>query len=129
MGYSHVIPEQIYKIKNKKKSLIYSPNHKRAFCYIDDAIDQIMYLCSSKKNFNKIFNIGNPKEPITMMRLSKLIKKELKSFTKLLPTEITSGSISNRLPFLNKSLYPKCKTSLKKGVLNTIKWYQENENI
>ena len=99
MGYSHVIPEQIYKIKNKKKSLIYSPNHKRAFCYIDDAIDQIMYLCSSKKNFNKIFNIGNPKEPITMMRLSKLIKKELKSFTKLLPTEITSGSISNRLPF------------------------------
>jgi hypothetical protein len=26
-------------------------------------------------------------------------------------------------------LYPKCKTSLKKGVLNTIKWYQENENI
>ena len=129
MGYSHVIPEQIYKIKNKKKSLIYSPNHKRAFCYIDDAIDQIMYLCSSKKNFNKIFNIGNPKEPITMMRLSKLIKKELNSFTKLLPTEITSGSISNRLPFLNKSLYPKCKTSLKKGVLNTIKWYQENENI
>ena len=129
MGYSHVIPEQIYKIKNKKKSLIYSPNHKRAFCYIDDAIDQIMYLCSSKKNFNKIFNIGNPNEPITMMRLSKLIKKELNSFTKLLPTEITSGSISNRLPFLNKSLYPKCKTSLKKGVLNTIKWYQENENI
>ena len=129
MGYSHVIPEQIYKIKNKKKSLIYSPNHKRAYCYMDDAIEQIMYLCSSKKNFNKIFNIGNPKEPITMMRLSKLIKKELKSFTKLLPTEITSGSISNRLPFLNKSLYPKCKTSLKKGVLNTIKWYQENENI
>ena len=129
MGYSHVIPEQIYKIKNKKRSLIYSPNHKRAFCYIDDAIDQIMYLCSSKKNFNKIFNIGNPKEPITMIRLSKLIKKELKSSTKLLPTEITSGSISNRLPFLNKSLYPKCKTSLKKGVLNTIKWYQENENI
>ena len=129
MGYSHVIPEQIYKIKNKKRSLIYSPNHKRAFCYIDDAIDQIMYLCSSKKNLNKIFNIGNPKEPITMMRLSKLIKKELKSSTKLLPTEITSGSISNRLPFLNKSLYPKCKTSLKKGVLNTIKWYQQNENI
>ena len=129
MGYSHVIPEQIYKIKNKKKSLIYSPNHKRAFCYIDDAIDQIMHLCSSRKNFNKIFNIGNPKEPITMMKLSKLIKNELKLSTKLLPTKITSGSISNRIPFLNKSLYPKCKTSLKKGVINTIKWYQENENI
>ena len=66
-----------------------------------------------KKNFNKIFNIGNPKEPITMMRLSKLIKKELKSFTKLLPTEITSGSISNRLPFLNKSLYQNVKLLLK----------------
>ncbi len=129
MGHSHVIPEQIYKIKNKKKSLIYSPNHKRAFCYIDDAIDQIMYLCSSKKNFNKIFNIGNPKEPITMMTLSRLIKNELKSSAKLLPSEITSGSISNRVPFLKKSLYSKCKISLKKGVINTIKWYQENENI
>ena len=61
MGYSHVIPEQIRRIKNKSKSKVFSPTHKRAFCYIDDAIDQMLSLCSNKKSFNKIYNIGNPK--------------------------------------------------------------------
>ena len=49
MGYSHVIPELIKKMLNNKKISIVSANHRRAFCYIDDAIEQII-----KISFNKM---------------------------------------------------------------------------
>lgn len=129
MGFSHVIPEQIKKIKNQLNSKVFSPHHKRAFCYIDDAIDQMLFLCQSKNNYNKIFNIGNPKEPINMLKLSKLIKKIIRSKVKLIPSSVTSGSITKRVPFIKKKLHDKCKTSLEEGLKKTIDWYCNNENI
>ncbi len=129
MGFSHVIPEQIKKIKNQKKSLVFSSNHKRAFCYVDDAVNQMLKLCSLQKNFNKIYNIGNPYEPITMMNLSKLIKYQLQADTKLISGDITTGSINNRVPFITKQLKQKCKTSLKEGIKKTVNWYFKNEKI
>ena len=54
----------------------------------------MLSLCSNKKSFNKIYNIGNPKEPISMIKLSQIIKRQLGSNTKLLKGNITSGSIS-----------------------------------
>ncbi len=129
MGFSHVIPEQINKIKNKSTSKVFSPTHKRAFCYIDDAINQIIQICFLKKNYNKIYNIGNPKQPISMMKLSKLIQNQLKTKTKLIPGKITSGSINNRVPFIKKELLKNCNTKLIDGIQKTIKWYLENEKI
>ena len=35
---------------NNKKIKVYSPNHKRAFCYIDDAVEQIIKITNSSKN-------------------------------------------------------------------------------
>ena len=48
MGYDHVIPELIRKIYYEDKVSIVSHNHKRAFCFIDDAIDQIIKLSLAK---------------------------------------------------------------------------------
>ena len=79
MGYSHVIPELIQKFKNGKKKVdVYSPNHRRAFCFIDDAISLITGTCF-KKSLNQIFNIGNMKEEIKIKDLVKKIKNILKS--------------------------------------------------
>ena len=59
MGYRHVIPELIKKINQEKikknKTYVFSPSHKRAFCYIDDAIKQIIQLSFNKKVKNSIF--------------------------------------------------------------------------
>ena len=68
-----------HKLKKKKKlkknSIVYSPFHKRAFCYIDDAVEQIIALTLKNNNNNKIFNIGNMKEEIKIIDLAKKIKK------------------------------------------------------
>ena len=84
MGFSHVIPELINKIKFKKKINVFSPYHSRAFCFIDDAIDQIVKLSLQKKALNKTFNIGNDSEEIKIMELAtqliKLMKSKKKNF-------------------------------------------------
>ena len=48
--------------KKNKNVEVFSPNHTRAFCYIDDAIHQIIELSLNKKIYNSIFNIGNHTE-------------------------------------------------------------------
>ena len=51
MGYAHVIPELIKKIKRQSKTIfIKSPNHGRTFCYIDDAVD----ICTKSQNLNLV---------------------------------------------------------------------------
>ena len=131
MGYRHVIPELIKKInqeKNKKKNktYVFSPSHKRAFCYIDDAIKQIIQLSFNKKVKNSIFNIGNMKEEINMFNLAKLIKKKIYNKSKLKKGKITEGSPKRRIPDMTKTLrFIKLKkfTSLNDGIDKTTDWY------
>ena len=64
MGYSHVIPEivrKIFQIQNFSKLKVSNINHRRAFCYIDDAITQILNLTKSSKTNCEVYNIGMAK--------------------------------------------------------------------
>tara|TARA_B100002051_G_C16727671_1_gene636265 strand:+ start:1373 stop:2323 length:951 start_codon:yes stop_codon:yes gene_type:complete len=129
MGYSHVIPELIKKIifQKNKKIKIYSPSHKRAFCYIDDAIEQIVRLSFSLKIKNQIFNIGNSREEIKIFDLAKIIKSKLKSKKKLIKYLYTSGSPKRRVPNMSKTnFYIKKRNyiSLNKGIQSYINWYK-----
>jgi UDP-glucose 4-epimerase len=105
MGFSHVIPELIKKFTgNKKKIKIYSPTHKRAFCYIDDAINQIINLTFNKKINKMVFNIGNSSEEIKISDLANKIKKLLNSKKKLIKGKNTPGSPIRRVPNMQKTM-------------------------
>ncbi len=126
MGFSHVIPELIKKIKKFKNVKVYSPNHSRAFCYVDDAISQILFL--QKKRMNEVYNIGNPREEIKIYKLANLIRGLLKSDARLTKNTITSGSPPKRCPNIKKIKklgYNKQFTNLRRGLVNTIKWYEK----
>ena len=80
-GLNHVIPEILKKIKNlKDKELlkVFTPKHTRSFCYIDDAINQIIKLTNSSFK-NEDFNIGNDKDEISIYQL---VRKCLKILNK-----------------------------------------------
>ena len=130
MGYSHVIPELIQKFKNGKKKVdVYSPNHRRAFCFIDDAISLITGTCFKKKSLNQIFNIGNMKEEIKIKDLVKKIKNILKSKKKFNFKNNTVGSPTRRIPDIKKiQQIKKIRkfTSLDNGLKKTINWYEKN---
>ncbi len=130
MGFSHVIPELINKIKFKKKINVFSPYHSRAFCFIDDAIDQIVKLSLQKKALNKTFNIGNDSEEIKIMELATQLIKLMKSKKKILKQKNFKGSPSRRCPNLNKiKKYIKLNkfSKLEDGLNKTIRWYSEYE--
>ena len=133
MGFRHVISELIKKIQatnnNKyKKCEIFSPYHSRSFCYIDDAIKQIVKISFNKKSHNKIFNIGNSKGEIKIFKLAKLIKNTLKSNVALIKGSITPGSPTRRVPDITKTLkLTKLKklVKLEEGIEKTIEWFNE----
>ena len=77
MGLSHVVPEISKKIffSKSNKIKVYSPNHKRNFCYIDDGINLILSLIKNKKSLNKTFNVGSNSKDINIRSLVKIIIK------------------------------------------------------
>lgn len=106
--------------------MFFSPSHTRAFCYIDDAINQIIKLSLSEKNYGKIFNIGNQNEEIKIYDLAKKIKKQLNSKAMLVKGKNTDGSPIRRIPSMKKTFKNtgyKVMTSLDKGIRKTIDWY------
>ena len=89
-------------IKHWKKVLeVYSPNHTRSFCYIDDAIEQIFRISNSNYK-NEIFNIGNDNEEIKIISLAKKILCHLQLNKKIVQKNITKGSPSRRILDIKK---------------------------
>ncbi len=129
MGYSHVIPELFLKFSNNKiKVDVFSPSHKRAFCYIDDAIKLIVGSCFKKRSLNKVFNIGNMKEEVKIVDLVKKIKKILNSKKNFYLRKNTLGSPFRRIPDtkkIQKIVKIKNFISLDEGLEKTITWYQK----
>ena len=85
MGFEHVIPqivEKIFKASNKfnlkKCSITIQGNGRetRAFCYVEDAVEQIIKISKRGKNHD-IYNIGQRNE-ISILKLISDISKILK---------------------------------------------------
>ena len=133
MGYRHVISELIKRMNSKDKICkIYSPNHTRSFCYIDDAIEQIFKISTSKKSINQIINIGNSKDEIKIFDLAKMIKTIIKTNIKLCKGSITQGSPRRRVPDTKKVISIsklKTYTSLKTGIKKTAEWVQKKNYV
>lgn len=133
MGFSHVIPELIFKFKKLKYNSFYeldSFNHSRSFCYIDDAIYQIYKLISCK-NKNFTVNIGNNQEEIKIIQLAKILKKIInrKDIKIINKKNDIHSSPKRRVPNINKILkFSKNKTFVKLdvGCKKLIEWYEKN---
>lgn len=133
MGYEHAIPELIKKIyvasKGLKKKEINlkiqgTGNETRSFCYIDEAINQIVYLYKRGKT-NNIYNVGNSCE-IKIKRLLNLISEIIKIKIHVRTGNIRAGSTLRRCPDLSKINNLGYKTSneiYRTGLKSTVEWY------
>lgn len=134
MGLSHVIPEimkKIFSAKENESIEIFNPNHQRAFCYVDDAINMIISLATSQNQINDVVNIGNPNEEISIKYLAKLIAKIMirEDVNFIFNNENNAGSPSRRLPCMKKfnqysELYP--LININSGCEIIYDWYKNN---
>jgi nucleoside-diphosphate-sugar epimerase len=95
----HFVYDIIEKIKEENFDLI-GADETRSFCYIDDAIDTLIYLANTVSN--EFINIGNDEE-ITVLDAADIIAKEI--YNKKISWVYQKGKIGStkrRCPSLNK---------------------------
>ncbi len=98
----------------------------RSFCYVDDLIDVIIKLMSTKKGMTGPINIGNPKE-FTMIELAELVISLTNSKSKICFKKLPSDDPKQRQPDIslaNEKLNWEPKTQLKEGLLKTINYFE-----
>ena len=136
MGLEHVVPELIKKIvipdnpEYKNGSLIVNiqgtGKETRAFCYIDDAVDQIMLAAFADKTDYPTYNIGVQVET-NITYLTYLIAEILGIKIIVVPAKTNlAGSTSKRCPLMRKikTLGYEPKNSLYDGLEKTVAWYK-----
>ncbi len=129
-GGSHVIPEIISRIVKKEDPfIIYGSNETRSFCYIEDAVEAMQLVIESKNTDNQIYHIGTSIETSI-----KDLVSEIFDISKWKPEMIEErkslqGSVKRRVPDISKIMKAvnwSPKTTLTKGLTETIKWYRKN---
>ncbi len=62
-------------LRGENINLVNGGEQKRCFTYIDDGIDALMRIIENKDNsaHNRIFNVGNPDENISIRRLAEML--------------------------------------------------------
>ena len=119
------------KVLDTKNGLldVYSVNHKRTFCYINDAVQMILLLARSDQTIGEVYNIGNDDEEITMGKLAQKIIELVGKEVAINPMPPTPGSPERSCPKITKLKKAVSYTKqypLKKGLQETFDWYKAN---
>ena len=130
MGMSHVIPELMKKVIESKNGILdlHSPNHKRTFSYITDAVEMIQLLAESDATIGEAYNLGNEEEELTMYELAEKIISLIGKEIKINSLSYTPGSPERRIPSiqkLNKAIKFTKAYSLEEGLKQTFEWYNK----
>lgn len=130
MGYDHVIPQIYQRACQKENPLsVYSAEHSRAFCFINDAVSASISAMSEKSAENQIINIGNDLEEITMGKLAKLILKKANIQASTENIVNNNDPICRRCPDISQAknlLGYTPQIDLDEGLEKTLTWYSKH---
>ena len=108
---------------------MFSHNHSRTFCFIDDAINEIYLIIKSKKSLHQLYNIGSQEE-IKIYDLAKKIAEKLnKKNIKIIKKKDIYNSPSKRFPSIKKAKKIskfEFNHNIDSGLKITIDWYIKN---
>ena len=124
-----VISNFIWNPLNKEKIEIFgSGEQTRSFCFIDDIIDGLVKLMDS--NYNYPINLGNPFEEHSINNLFKIIQEILNDKLTVKYSDPREYDVLKRKPNIakaNRILNWEPKTTLKIGLLKTIKYFKKEK--
>jgi UDP-glucose 4-epimerase len=130
MGMVHVVPELLmraHRCPAEGKLLVFSANHKRTFCYVDDAVELIVRIADSPAGINEVFNIGSPDEETSIAALADLVVATVGKPLVIEAGPETRGSPDRRCPdvsFAVSVAFYTPSVSLSEGVRRTYEWYR-----
>lgn len=132
MGMAHVVPELLKRAHDLKaggKLDVASVDHRRAFCYADDAVDMIFRLSTAPGAENGTFNVGNQTAEMSIGDLAAIVVSVVGRDAEINPLPPTPGSPTRRCPDMRRTaavtgFVP--AVSVAEGVARTYAWYRDN---
>lgn len=99
----------------------------RSWCYIDDIMDGILLCLEKEEALGQAFNIGNPRNTLTIYNLAQTIIRLTESKSEILFTQKNIADVELRIPSTEKAkrlLGYEPKVDLETGLIQTIEWYR-----
>ncbi|HMR95358.1 MAG TPA: NAD(P)-dependent oxidoreductase [Microthrixaceae bacterium] len=130
MGLSHVVPQlldRIHRSADGDELTVYSIDHNRTFCFIDDAVEYLTRLMGPAGR-DGTFNIGVEAPEVTIGELAELLCRVVGRELRLVAGETTAGSPPRRCPDMSRTIDAtghRPQVSLDEGVTRTYSWYRD----
>ena len=130
MGMSHVIPqllERAYRAAPGGILEVFSVDHRRTFCFIDDAVEMVVRAAKAASCEGQVLNVGNESPELTIGELAEMIVRVVGRNLTIVPRPATPGSPERRCPDMSRlrqlTGYA-ARIPLEEGVRRTYDWYR-----
>ena len=128
MGFEHVIPQLLQRaLQGQDPLVVYSADHRRAFCYVADAVEATIAAMESETADGQTLNVGNEREEFTIGELAKMILQQIDLQPNVVPQSAAHDPIVRRCPDMTRAgqvLGFVAPTTLQEGLARTIAWYR-----
>lgn len=128
MGTDQLIPQMCLRaVRGDDPFLVKGPHRKRAFCYIDDAVEATLRLMEAPAAVGEIVHIGNDGAQSTVGDLARMVLRIAGVETRVVAEPAPPGSPARRAPDLSKlrrltAFEP--SVDLSDGLRRTFYWYR-----
>jgi len=132
MGMSHIVPqllEKAYKAAPGSSIEVFSVDHKRTFCFIDDAVDMLTSVLETPGAANQVLNLGAESPEYTVRKVAEIVIETVGKPLTIDAKPPTPGSPERRAPKMARMSQITgrvAKVSLKEGIARTYDWYRSN---
>jgi nucleoside-diphosphate-sugar epimerase len=133
MGLTHVIPQLLQKAHNAETGgalEVFSLDHSRCFCYVDDAVEMLRRLLKTDAARNQVLNLGMETPELAIKDLAEIVIEIVGKPLRITGKPATPGSPTRRVPDvtrLRKITNYSGRTSLREGISATYEWYKTHE--
>ena len=132
MGMAHVIPEQLRKAYNAKEGdyiEVFSIDHTRCFCYIDDAVEMLLQMMKSSDCEGKTLNLGTQNPEVTIKEVAEACFTAVGKKLNIDAKPVSPGSPTRRGPDMSQTIELtgfESQVGFLDGVARTYDWYKKN---
>jgi nucleoside-diphosphate-sugar epimerase len=130
MGMSHVIPQLLQKAHTAPPHSaieVFSVEHRRSFCFIDDAVEMLKRVLFSPSAGNQVLNLGSEGPEVTIKSVAEIIIATVGKPLQIREGAATPGSPTRRAPKMTRMTEATgylANVSLEEGIRRTYDWYR-----
>lgn len=132
MGQLHVVPQLLEKAHNAAPGAaieVFSVDHRRTFCFIDDAVAMLVRLSETAACAGQVLNLGNEAPEITIGELAEIVISTVGKPLSIARAPATPGSPVRRAPAMARMTAltgQAARVTPADGVRRTYEWYRDH---